>query len=103
MCIMENWKIPACSLQAEGYYPKKHVVEQLKNRFTNVFILYDNDFDKEENYGKIFGKRISELFDLKYLEIPDEYQVKDCSDFYKKYGKIKFLMLKNIINGILCL
>ena len=87
LCIWENTGIPSLSLQAEGYIPKRHVVEQLKERFSHVFVLYDNDFQSEENHGVIFGKRISSEFGITMLLIPEEYQTKDPSDFCRKYGR----------------
>ena len=87
LCIWENSGIPSLSLQAEGYIPKRHVVEQLKQRFNNVFVLYDNDFKSKENHGLIFGKRMADEFNITMLLIPEEYQTKDPSDFCKAYGR----------------
>ena len=40
------------SLQGEGYIPKEHVVQQLKDRF-EVYVLYDNDFPNSDiNNGR---------------------------------------------------
>ena len=30
--------------------------QKLNQDLKNVFVLYDNDFDKPENYGRIYGK-----------------------------------------------
>ena len=85
MCIWENTGIPSISLQAESYLPKQHVVQQLKDRFRKVYVLYDNDFNStKENYGRIFGKTMAESFDLIQLEIPNKYESKDPSDLCKK-------------------
>lgn len=102
LCIWENTGIPSLSLQAEGYIPKRHVVEQLKSRFNEVFVLYDNDFQSVENHGRIFGERISREFNIKMLLIPTEYQTKDTSDFCKKYGRKETnkLINKLINNGV---
>lgn len=87
MCIWCNTFVPATSLQGEGYMPKAHVVEQLKRRFKNVYVLFDNDFDKEMNYGRMYGKKFSETYDVKQVEIPTMYKSKDPSDLYKNHGK----------------
>jgi len=87
LCIWENASIPACSLQAESYLPKEHVVEELKNRFTNVYILYDNDFDKKENWGEHLGAKMSEKYGLTQLHLPIELKAKDVSDLCKMYGR----------------
>lgn len=102
LSIWENTGIPAISLQAESYLPKHHVVEQLKNRFKNIYVLYDNDFNSaNENYGRIFGKKMAEEFDLIQLEIPDEYKSKDTSDLCKNYGRqeIRRIILHLIENS----
>lgn len=98
LCIWENTGIPSTGLQAESYIPKDHVVQQLKDRFTNVFVLYDNDFSSDKNYGRILGAKLSEQFDLKQIEIPEEYKSKDTSDLCKNYGRrqVKDVILKLI-------
>lgn len=87
LCIWANTEIPSLSLQAESYLPKQHVVQQLKDRFKNVYVLYDNDFDSSENHGRELGNLMAKEFDLIQIEIPDEYKSKDTSDLYKNYGK----------------
>ncbi len=101
LCIWENTNIPSTGLQAESYLPKDHVVQQLKDRFKNIFILYDNDFSSEQNYGRILGKKISEHFNLKQIEIPDEYKSKDTSDLCKNHGRqqVKDVIFKLIENN----
>lgn len=95
LCIWANTGIPSVSLQGEGYMPKKHVVQQLKDRFKNVYVLYDNDFKAEEkgeeNHGRVFGKILSDEFGLKQIEIPYEFKSKDPSDLYKDWGKDVFV------------
>lgn len=87
LCIWENTGIPSVSLQGEGYVPKEQVVSELKGRYKNVFILYDNDFNSEVNHGRYFGKNLSEKFNLIQIEIPEEYKAKDTSDLCKLYGR----------------
>ena len=82
MCIWCNTDIPCTSLQAESYFPKEQVVQELKDRFKNVYVLYDNDFNAEENHGRLLGRKIADTFDLKQIEIPTKYKSKDASDLY---------------------
>lgn len=86
LCLWANLGIPSTCLQGEGYYPKDKIMNQVKQRFDKIYVLLDND-----ETGKKFGHSISEKFDLIYLEIEASYEVKDPSDFYKKYGKEKFI------------
>ena len=89
MCIWNNLKIPAMSLQGEGYLPKPQVMKQVFQRFKNVYIWYDNDFSHEsDNPGQDNAKKLTELYpQLKNICIPSEFQCKDPSDLYKEYGK----------------
>lgn len=98
LCIWENTGIPSCSLQAESYIPKEHVVEQLKDRFRNIYILYDNDYDKETNYGKVLGESLSKEFGLTQIEIPQMYKSKDPSDLFKNHNKI---IVREVINSLI--
>lgn len=86
MVIDQLVGIPAVSLQAEGVKPKEHIIDELRDRFTNIFIWYDNDFDKEINWGKKFGGSLAAEFDFIELYVPDDYKIKDPSDFVKIKG-----------------
>lgn len=97
LCIWENTGIASTSLQAEGFLPKGHVLDILKNKFgaNNIYLLYDNDYDKEQNYGRTYGNKISKLYDIKQIEIPDKYQSKDASTLYKNVGKEEMIKIIN--------
>lgn len=89
LCIWENTEIPSISLQGEGYIPKNNVVKSLQQRFENIYILYDNDFSSSENHGRIFGNKLSKMFNIPQIEIPEQYHAKDTSDLCKIYGRQK--------------
>lgn len=98
LSIWENSGIPSCSLQAESCLPKKHVVQELKKRFSRVFVLYDNDFGRETNPGRELGSKIASEFRLKQIEIPEEYKSKDSSDLAKNHGR---KILKQVITSLI--
>ena len=99
LCIWENTGIPTTSLQGEGYMPKEKIVNQLKHRFKNIYVLYDNDFNSDENYGRIDGQKICEKFGLTQIELPEQYKSKDPSDFVKMHGrKGLYDMINRLIN-----
>lgn len=87
LAIWSNTGIPALSLQGEGYIPKEHVVQQLKDRYNKVYVLYDNDFQSEENHGRMYGKMIAERFNVTQIEIPEKWGSKDPSDVVKNHGR----------------
>lgn len=90
--LWSNTHIPSLSMQSEGLMPKPQVIEELHERFKDIYIFFDNDFGKEKNPGHTDAlKWIKEYPYLTMLEIPAEYKAKDPSDLYKKYGKEKYL------------
>lgn len=86
MCIVENTSYCSVALQNESIQPKKQVVDELHNRFETIYLLYDNDYDKEINWGRTFGKEISLKNRFFQLEIPEEFISKDFSDLVKNVG-----------------
>lgn len=95
--IMCNLRIPSICLQGEGYLPKSHVMEELKSRYKNIIVFFDNDFNNPNNPGHNDAKKLSEEYNLKMVEIPKEYKSKDPSDLYKNYGKEIYLKVMNEI------
>ena len=98
LSLWANLGIPSVALQSETTFPKPHIIDQVKSKFPNIWCLYDNDFDKERNYGREFGKQICDLYDFKQIEIPEIWKSKDPSDLYKNFGSIIF---KQILNQLL--
>ena len=88
MCLWYNLGIPAMALQGEGYTPKPQVMQQVFNKFNNVYLWYDNDFTHEnDNPGQDNAMKLCEEYPfLKNICIPSEYQSKDPSDLVKNKG-----------------
>ena len=88
MCLWYNLKVPAMSLQGEGYLPKPQVMKQVLERFKTVYLWYDNDFEhKDDNPGQDNAKKLIELYPaLHNVCIPDEMKSKDPSDLVKNWG-----------------
>ena len=87
MSLYEVAKLPAIAMQSENVLPKKHVFQQLKSRFKDIELLYDNDFDKDPNWGRVFADRFAKEFGLVDSFIPDKYKSKDFSDLVKHMGQ----------------
>lgn len=103
LSIWENSGIPSCSLQAESYWPKPQVIQELKSRFKKIFILYDNDFTKEVNHGRLYGTAIAKQFSLIQIELPLSLGAKDSSDLCKLHGrKILHQTILNLIQHENC-
>lgn len=75
--------VPVVSLQSESVMPKASIIQELRNRFEQIWILYDNDFDKEVNWGHKFGAEIAEENFIPQIEIDSIYRSKDFSDLVK--------------------
>lgn len=88
MCIWENLKVPAMSLQGEGYVPKPQVMKQVLERFGTVYLWYDNDYShKDGNPGQDNAAKLIEAYpSLKNVCIPSEWESKDPSDLVKHHG-----------------
>ncbi|HEX8586121.1 MAG TPA: hypothetical protein VF680_17145 [Allosphingosinicella sp.] len=99
MTLYEVCKLPAVALQSENILPKLHVFEQLKSRFQDITLLYDNDFDAEINWGKQFGDKLSSHLGVVECYIPDKYESKDPSDLVKNIGveKAREIILKETL------
>lgn len=89
MSLYEVAGIHAVSLQSENILPKWHIFEALQRRFEDIELLYDNDFDKEVNWGQQFGEKLAGYLGIITCIIPDKYECKDFSDLVKKYGREK--------------
>lgn len=98
LTLWENTGIPSISMQGEGYLPKPQIIDELKSRFKHIYILYDNDFSSEKNWGRIDGEKIASLYNLKQIEIPEKYKSKDPSDLVKNYNRET---LYNVINELI--
>lgn len=99
MSIHDVCKLPSVALQNEKVEPKHQVINYLKSRFNNkIFLLYDNDFDKERNWGQLSAVSLCDTYGLKNIVIPTKYKCKDFSDLTKKYGgKVANEILKELI------
>lgn len=95
-------KITSCSLQSEGVNPKSSVIEELRSRFKEVFVMYDNDFKNSKNPGRTAGSKLCEQAQFLQIEIPTEictkYGVKDPSDYLEANSGSE---LKNLLTKLI--
>ena len=88
MCLY-SCGITACAPNSENLFISDKVLEDLKSRFKNIVVLYDNDRPGLYNMAKI-RRAHPELI---YISIPKEFGSKDISDFYKDHGRSETLSL----------
>mgnify|MGYP003124934011 FL=1 len=84
-------------MQSEMQLPSRQVIEELKNRFEKVVIFYDNDFTNPNNPGQAMANKIcKEYYPMKNIIIPDQYKIKDLSDYVAHFQS--FEGLKTLID-----
>lgn len=88
LCLWSNTGIPAIAVQGEGYGMSNTAISELKRRFTNVYILFDND-----EAGIIDGKKLSEQTGFTNITLPQFRGGKDVSDMYKSLGQGQFRVI----------
>lgn len=98
MCLWANLGIPSICMQSESTSPKPQVMQELKERFNTIYVLYDNDYSNSANPGQFFGNKLAQDYNLINICIPTELESKDASDLYKNKGKEAFI---EIINNLL--
>ena len=85
MCLFEMG-IPAVAMQSEMQLPLRKTVEELQQRFKQVAVFYDNDFTNPNNPGQTMAKRIcKEYYPMRNIYLPEDYGVKDLSDYIAKF------------------
>lgn len=95
--LLSSLGIPAIAPNSETQFVSEKVLEELKERFKNIVLLYDSDLT-----GVRFMNKIRKQYhDLIVCMIPRKYEAKDISDFYQKYGRNKTIeVIKEYINYI---
>ena len=88
LCLWANTGIPSIAVQGEGYSISETAINELKRRFDNIYILFDND-----EAGKKDGIKLSEQTGFKNLVLPEFKGGKDVSDLFKTKGKDEFLKI----------
>lgn len=100
MCLWSNLGIPSICMQSESVKPNPKVIQELKDRFKEVYVLYDNDYSNPDNPGQSYANLLCKDYHLHNIFIPSEYQSKDPSDLYKKVGKEEFIkIISNLLTS----
>jgi len=102
MSIVSTTDYAAVSMQAESTKPKDIVVEELKERFKKVYVLYDNDMTSDTNWGQKLAVNLVGKYGLENVVIPSKYECKDYSDLVKKHGpeKAREILNEAILNSL---
>jgi len=75
------------------------IYNNLLGRFNNIYLLYDNDWDKKDNWGQINANKVVNRYErMNNIFIPSEYKCSDTDELMVKYDKNK---VKQIITNLL--
>jgi len=97
--VLDRLGFHSIAVQSEGIHIPIQYINKLKTRWENLLILYDNDYNKEQNWGQNHVQRIIDIYPfIKNLRIPDEYQCTDVSELMYKYsGRTTLTIISNLI------
>lgn len=88
LCLWANTGIPSLAPQGEGYNMSNTAINELKRRYKEIFILFDND-----EAGLKDGRKLAELTGFTNVTLPPFEGGKDISDLMKAQGKDRFLKI----------
>lgn len=95
LCLWANTGIPSIAPQSEGTSLPLSIIEDLKIRFTNRYILYDND-----QAGIGYAREAAKETGFTNVLLPKFEGGKDISDWYKSLdNKEDFQKIKELFNG----
>lgn len=77
---------PSFALQSEMLVPREETISEIQERFEEVIVLYDNDFENSNNPGQTMAVKICKKYGLDNIVIPSYYRSKDISDLIKDHG-----------------
>ena len=90
MCLFEMG-IPAIAMQSEMQLPLRTTIDTLRQRFKQVAVFYDNDFTNPNNPGQRMAQKICKEYNLRNIYLPEEYGVKDLSDYIAQFKRTEGL------------
>ena len=92
LCIYNITGIPTIAPQGESVRIKPNVFKELTTRFKKVYLLFDNDYDADENWGQLNAKEFILMYpdsNIENILIDSKYKSKDPSDLNINLGKQK--------------
>ncbi len=93
--LLSSLGIPAVAPNSETQFVSEKMLNEFRERFKNIVLLYDSD----KTGVKFMNKIRKQHHDLIICMIPRKYEAKDISDFYQKYGRNKTIEgIKEYIN-----
>jgi len=85
--VLKGLGYSAINTQGESILIDKKIIEDLKERFEKIYLLYDNDFNKKENTGKILGDLHQKEYEINRIVIPEHIKRTDTAELIQQYDK----------------
>lgn len=92
LCLWANIGIPTLATQGEGYSMSETAINELKKRYNQIYILFDNDVPGIED-----GKKLAKETGFINVVLPQFKEGKDVSDLYKAHPE----QFKPIISSLI--
>ena len=101
--VLEGLNYNAINVQNEGITIPLKIVNYLESIYKFIFVLYDNDYNKKENWGQRSAKLlIKEHSNFINIKISNKYKCTDISEFILKYDEVKTkILLDSLLNKYL--
>lgn len=94
--LLKTFGYESVASQSESTFLPETKIEDYKQRFQHVYLLWDND-----TTGSRYSEKFCNLYGLIPIFVPAESCEKDISDYYRTYGMEKTrMLLTNLIHGI---
>lgn len=94
-CLVANARgFKAVAFRSEAIFPNQKQIQILKAKCKNLFICYDNDFEKPNNPGRTQMEKIAKEYDLIPIYLPEK--INDVTDYFKSFHTEDFQKLANI-------
>ena len=80
--VLKHYGYNAISTNSESTFIPDTLFEKLKTRFPTILLFFDSDIPGIKNANKL-----SALYGIHTIQIPEEMKVSDIAEFRKKYGE----------------
>jgi len=92
--ILDSLGFNVCNTQGEDMEIPRDIIEVLKDNF-NLFLLYDCDYNKEENKGYILSNKYANMYGINEIKISEHYEATDTAELISKLNRETVKMLIN--------
>lgn len=76
-----------------SFIPEEVFYNKIRPRWKRIILWFDNDYEKDQNFGIINAKKFSQMYNIEYFYNPIQYKAKDPAELVAKYGLREFNQL----------